>query len=64
LKPKAIIASLLAILVFVFVVQNTEVVAVRLLFWDFRMSRVLLILLTAVIGFVGGYIVANLVKSK
>jgi uncharacterized integral membrane protein len=64
LKPKAIIASLLAILVLVFVVQNTEVVAVRLLFWDFRMSRVLLILLTTVIGFVGGYIVANLVKSK
>ncbi len=58
MRPKIAIAILLGLLLLVIILQNTEVVAVKLLFWEMQMSRVLLILLAAVVGFVGGYVVS------
>jgi uncharacterized integral membrane protein len=57
-RPKIAIAILLGLLLLVIILQNTEVVAVKLLFWEMQMSRVLLIMLAAVVGFVGGYVVS------
>lgn len=56
---KIIIAILLALMILILVVQNTGIVTVRLLFWKFEMSRVLLILLAAVAGFLCGYVLAK-----
>ena len=58
MRPKIAIAILLGLLLLVIILQNSEVVAVKLLFWEMQMSRVLLILLAAVVGFVGGYVVS------
>ena len=58
MRPKIAIAILLGLILLVIILQNTEVVAVKLLFWEMQMSRVLLILLAAVVGFVGGYVVS------
>jgi len=60
LRVKLIAAGVLALLLLILIVQNSEVVSLRLLFWEFQMSRVVLILLTAIAGFVCGYLVAGL----
>jgi len=59
-RVKMTAAGVLALLVLILIVQNSEVVAVRLLFWELQMSRVVLILVTAFAGFVCGYLVAGL----
>jgi len=59
-RPKVVVAIVLGMLLLVIILQNTEVVAVRILFWEIQMSRVLLILLAAVVGFIGGYVVSAL----
>jgi uncharacterized integral membrane protein len=60
-KAKAIALSGLALLLLLFVVQNTEVVTVNFLFWSLSMSRVILIALTAAVGFACGFLVARLI---
>jgi uncharacterized integral membrane protein len=59
-KLKIILTAALALLLLILTVQNREVVAVSLLFWKFEMSRVVLIVLTTVTGFLFGYLVATL----
>lgn len=62
--PKVILIVVLALLLLVLVIQNSEVVTVSLLFWDFEMSRVILILLATMTGFIGGFTVARLTSTR
>jgi uncharacterized integral membrane protein len=55
-RPRLIVIGLLVLLVLVFVFQNSEVVAVKVLFWEFPMSRVILILLATAVGFAAGFL--------
>ena len=67
MNPRALkiaLAALLAVLVLVVVVQNTEVVNVQLLLWEFTMSRVILILLCTGAGFIVGYVTARVRTSS
>ena len=64
IKPRLVVAILLGALVLVLVLQNTEVVSVRFFFWEFSMSRVVLVLLTTLIGVVCGYLVARLPRTR
>ncbi len=64
IRPRIVTAAALGVLVLVLVLQNTEVVAVRFFFWDFTMSRVILVLMTTLIGFIGGYLVAVAMASR
>ena len=64
LKPKVIVAGALALLLLVLVIQNTEVVTLQFLFWQFEMSRVILILLTGAIGVICGYVLAKLIEPR
>ncbi|GAB5519943.1 MAG: hypothetical protein RhofKO_21940 [Rhodothermales bacterium] len=48
----------------ILVLQNTEVVSVRLVFGTVTMSRIVLLLMTLLIGFVSGYIVARLGPTR
>ena len=43
-------------LVVIFVLQNTQVVEVRFLFWTISMSRALILFATLAIGLVGGWL--------
>lgn len=52
--PKFYLGIGIAVLVAILVVQNTEVVEVRFLFWTLSMSRVLLIPLVFVAGVLVG----------
>ena len=54
---KKVIAALVAICAYLVVLaQNTEVVTVKLLFWEASMSRIILMTITGIIGFVIGYL--------
>ena len=64
LRPKIILVGALVLLLLILVVQNSQVVTVTLLFWDFEMSRVVPILLATATGFIGGYLVARLTSAR
>ncbi len=51
-----ILFILLIGVVLVFVIQNTQVVEVKFLFWKMAMSRALILLITLAIGLVGGWL--------
>ena len=45
-------------LVIIFVLQNTQVVEVRFLFWTISMSRALILFGTLAIGLIGGWLLS------
>jgi uncharacterized integral membrane protein len=55
-----IILALFGLLVF----QNTEVVTIKFMIWELKMSRILLLLLTLAAGFLCGFLVAKWGKWK
>jgi uncharacterized integral membrane protein len=59
-NPKFICAAVLAVLFIIFLVQNTQVVTLRLYFWKISMSQIILIPLVLILGFIIGYIVCKL----
>ncbi|MBI4962847.1 MAG: LapA family protein [Desulfomonile tiedjei] len=57
---KKVIAALVAIGVYLIILaQNTEIVTVKLLFWEASMSRIILMTITGMIGFIIGYLFAR-----
>ena len=56
--------SAATLVVLIVIMQNTEVVDVRFLLWDFRMSRVVLLVLTGAVGFLAGFVVAKLTGHR
>jgi uncharacterized integral membrane protein len=61
---KLIVASVLAILVAILVVQNTEPVETHLLFATVAMPRAVLIFISAAAGFTLGVLLTMSLKSK
>lgn len=59
MKAKIIVVLVLIGLFLVILIQNTQVVTLRLLFWKVGMSQIILVPLTMLIGFILGYIVAK-----
>jgi uncharacterized integral membrane protein len=64
MKAKLIVALVLLALALIVLLQNTEVVTFRLLFWSAKISQVLLVLLMMFIGFVLGFVVAKLTGRR
>jgi uncharacterized integral membrane protein len=60
MKPKTIVVLILAVLLLIILLQNTQIVTLKLFFWEIGMSRIILIPLIAFIGFVIGFIVAKM----
>jgi uncharacterized integral membrane protein len=54
---KTIVFMILAALILLFVIQNTQVVETRFLVWTISMSRSLLLLGTFIIGIIAGWLV-------
>lgn len=53
---KTVIFVILAVLILLFVIQNTQVVETRFLVWTISMSRSLLLLGTFIIGVIAGWL--------
>lgn len=64
MKPKTILALVLAALLALFTVQNTEVVAVHFLFWTVEMSRVVMLLGVLGVGAVFGWILCSFSRRR
>ena len=63
MAPKTIALLTAAILFLIILLQNTQVVSLRLFFWDISMSRIILLPLVLFIGFIIGFIVAKTTGS-
>jgi uncharacterized integral membrane protein len=57
-RAKLIITAILALLLLIVVLQNTQAVETKILFISFAMPRAVLLFGTAIIGFVLGVLVA------
>lgn len=64
MKFKTIIIIILLAIFLIILLQNTQVVTLRLLFWKIDMSRIILFPLTLIFGFIIGYITAKLGTHK
>jgi uncharacterized integral membrane protein len=64
MKIKQIIIGVLCGLFLIILLQNTQVVEFRILFWKFSMSRVIMFLLTLLLGFGMGFLTAKLTEKK
>jgi len=58
MKPKYVIGLIFAGLVLIILLQNTQVVSLKFLFWEISMSRIIffpaLVLLGVIAGFIAG----------
>ena len=59
MKTKIIIIALLAVLLIIFVLQNTEMVIVNLFLWDISIPRALLIFVCFAMGLVFGLLIPS-----
>ena len=62
MKTKVIFFLVVAALFLIFLIQNTQVITLRLYFWEISMSQIILIPLAILIGFVLGLIVGKISK--
>jgi len=58
-KQKGILIGILGTLFAVILLQNTQVVSFKMLFWQVSMSRIILFPLLVLIGFIAGYTVGK-----
>ena len=63
MNAKKIIILVLAAFLLLFILQNTQVVEVRLIFWKISMSRALMLLGTLFMGVIAGWLIKGL-KSE
>lgn len=59
MKTKIVVIAMLAVLLIIFVLQNTEAVIVKLLLWDISIPRALLIFVCFVMGLVFGLLIPS-----
>ncbi|NOQ22950.1 MAG: DUF1049 domain-containing protein [Candidatus Aegiribacteria sp.] len=64
MKPKMIAILILATLLLVIVVQNSNAVDLHLLLWKISMSMIILIFFVSLIGFVIGYLAHHFVTER
>ncbi|MFQ5964988.1 MAG: lipopolysaccharide assembly protein LapA domain-containing protein [Candidatus Scalinduaceae bacterium] len=58
-KLKVTIFTILFVLFLVILIQNSQVVTLKLFFWETSMPQIIIIALTMLIGFIFGYIAAK-----
>jgi uncharacterized integral membrane protein len=63
-KVKVIVAAILAVLLVIVILQNTQQVETKLLFVAISMPRAVLLLTTLVVGFVIGLLAAGRLTRK
>jgi uncharacterized integral membrane protein len=64
MKSKTIIIIISALLLLIILLQNTQVVEFRFFFWKIGMSRIVLLILTLLVGYVIGFLTRPLLIKK
>lgn len=55
MKPKQIVILVIAILLLIILLQNTQVISFHILFWTISMSQIVLMALVIILSFALGY---------
>lgn len=63
-NPKQITILVIAVLFLIILLQNTQVVTFSLLFWEVRMSQIILLPLMLALGFIGGYLTHSIRRRR
>jgi len=63
-NTKLVLTIVLLILVVVIILQNTDPVNLKLLFWGFEASLIILLTLVLLIGIIIGYTLPKIAKSR
>ena len=63
-KAKVVVIIIILLLALIVFLQNTNAVETKLLFMTITMPRVLLLMLTFILGFIGGLITASYILRK
>lgn len=63
-NPKQITILVIAVLFLIVLLQNTQVVTFSLLFWEVRMSQIILLPLMLALGFIGGYLTHSIRQRR
>lgn len=61
---KTVLVTIALVILVVTVMQNTQVVSLHFLIWDFSISQILLLPLVALMGFVVGLITCSLIARR
>ena len=64
MTPKRIVFLVLGLLFATFIIQNSEVVQVRFLFWDAQASRALVLLGAFILGVVVGWVSGRVTRRE
>ena len=64
MKVKLIVFLIVVILFLILIVQNTEVVTLKVFFWEISMSQAILFLLIFVLGMISGWVSCVVYKRK
>ena len=64
MKTKWIVGLVVFVMFLIFLLQNTQVVTLRLYFWSISMSQIILIPLILIFGFVAGYVAAKIIAKQ
>jgi uncharacterized integral membrane protein len=64
MSGKGIVILILSLLLVLFILQNTGMVSIKLLFWSLLMSRSILVFWFFFMGFILGYILFAARKKK
>jgi uncharacterized integral membrane protein len=64
MKPKMVAILILVTVLVVFIVQNTNVADVHLLFWTISMSIIILLFFVALLGFAIGYLAHHFITER
>ncbi|PIU85516.1 MAG: DUF1049 domain-containing protein, partial [Deltaproteobacteria bacterium CG06_land_8_20_14_3_00_44_19] len=64
MKIKTIIVLVLVALLVIFLLQNTEVIDVKFLFWQISMSRIVLLFSAFIVGLITGWFLRILTSKK
>ena len=59
MKPKGVLILIFVGLCFIILLQNTDVVSIKFLFWKISMSRIILLPLMVLLGIVIGFFVGR-----
>ena len=63
-KARVAVAAILTVLVIVIAFQNTGMVTIQLLFWNLALSRILVLLVTFVLGALAGILGGYLLRAR
>ncbi len=63
MKTKIIVLMVLIIIFTIFVSQNTNIIPINALFWQYQMSTIVLICLVFLVGLIAGFMIARIFNT-